>query len=201
MDAPLWTPSPERVAAANLTAFMRAAEKRWNVALPTYRDLHAFSLTHVEPFWQSVWEFCDIRGSMGERIHEHPGRMPGARFFPDARLNFAENLLRRQDDDVVIVFSGEDQVRQTLTAAELRREVARAAAAFRRAGIRPGDRIAAFIPNLPQAIIAMLGAAAIGAVVVVLTGLRRAGRARPVRPDRAAHPPLGGRLLLWREDA
>jgi acetoacetyl-CoA synthetase len=164
VDAPLWTPSPERVAAANLTAFMRAAEKRWNVALPTYRDLHAFSLTHVEPFWQSVWEFCDIRGSMGERIREHPGRMPGARFFPDARLNFAENLLRRQDDDVAIVFNGEAQVRQTLTAAALRREVGRAAAAFRRAGIRPGDRIAAFIPNLPQAIIAMLGAAAIGAV-------------------------------------
>jgi acetoacetyl-CoA synthetase len=152
------------VAAANMTAFMRAVEQRWSIALPTYPALYDFSLSRPEAFWRSVWEFSDIRGAMGERVREHSERMPGARFFPDAQLNFAENLLRRTDDDLAIVFNGENQVRLTLTAAEVRREAGRAAAAFRRAGIRPGDRIAAFIPNMPHAVIAMLGAARLGAV-------------------------------------
>ena len=177
---------------------MRAAEKRWNVALPTYRDLHA-SPSRTSSRSGNRWEFCDIRGSMGERIHEHPGRMPGARFFPDARLNFAENLLRRQDDDVVIVFSGEDQVRRRLR----RSSAGRSPAPPPRSGGPASGPATASPPSSP-------------------TCRKRSSRCseRPrsapwssCSPDFgvqgvldrfgqiAAHPPLGGRLLLWREDA
>ena len=147
-----------------MTAFRRAVEQRWQVALADYRALHDFSIRRADAFWQSVWEHCGVRGSMGERIIDDPARMPGARFFPDARLNFAENLLRRGDAAPAIVFNGESRVRQVLSASELRRDVRRFARALRRHGVGRGDRVAGFIPNLPQAVVAALGAAAIGAV-------------------------------------
>ena len=164
MAAPLWIPSRDRVEAANLTSFIRAVEDRRGVPLPDYAALYEFSLRRPDLFWRSVWEFCGLHGEMGERTLVDADRMPGARFFPDARLNFAENLLRRSDDGPAIVFNGENRIRLTLTARELRREAARFAQALRRAGIAPGDRVAGFLPNLPHAVIAMLGAATIGAV-------------------------------------
>jgi acetoacetyl-CoA synthetase len=164
VDTPLWTPSPERIASANLTSFMQSVEQRWDASVQDYRALYEFSLARPHAFWQSVWEFSGIRGSMGERVLEHADRMPGARFFPDARLNFAENLLRRDDDRPALVFNGEGQIHQTWTAAELRREAGRFAHALRREGIRTGDRVAGFLPNLPHAVVAALGAAAVGAV-------------------------------------
>ena len=101
---------------------------------------------------------------MGERAVEHLERMPGAQFFPDARLNFAENLLRRRDATPAIVFNGEQRVQRSLTFAELHAQVCGAAAALREAGVRPGDRVAGFLPNIPETIVAALAAAAIGAV-------------------------------------
>jgi acetoacetyl-CoA synthetase len=164
VNVPLWTPSPERVASANLTRFMHAVNHHWGAEVRDYAGLHRFSVERVADFWQSVWEFCGVRGVMGERIAVDLDRMPGARFFPDARLNFAENLLRRRDSATAIVFNGENRVRRTLSFGELHSEAARFASALRAAGIKPGDRVAAFIPNLPEAIIAALGAAAVGAV-------------------------------------
>ena len=163
-SSPLWTPSPERVAAAQITAFEQAVERRWNSRISDYRALYDFSLTHPERFWQSVWEFSDIRGSMGERIIENGDRMRGARFFPDATLNFAENILRGSGDEPAIVFNGENQIRKTVSAAELRDSVARFAKGLRRLGVGRGDRVAGFMPNLPETIIAALGAASIGAI-------------------------------------
>jgi acetoacetyl-CoA synthetase len=147
-----------------MTSFMRAVEQRWGVPLAQYDDLYQFSVDRPDAFWTTMWEFGGIRGSMGERAVENPGRMPGARFFPDAHLNFAENLLRRRDSALAIIFNGENRIRRTLTFGELYREVARFAAALRRAGIRPGDRIAAYLPNMPEAVIAALAASAAGAV-------------------------------------
>jgi acetoacetyl-CoA synthetase len=164
VPAPLWTPSPERIAAANLTAFIRALNHRWSVAIGDYSELYRFSIDRAADFWQSLWEFCGVRGVMGDRVVADLDRMPGARFFPDARLNFAENLLRRRDSATALVFNGENQVRRTLSFGELHRDVLRTAGALRRAGIAPGDRVAGFLPNLPEAIVAALGAAAIGAV-------------------------------------
>ena len=164
MTVPLWTPSPRRIAEARLTAFMREVEARFGVAVPDYAALYAFSLDRMSDFWRLLWEFADVAGAMGERIVAHPERMPGARFFPDATLNFAENLLRRRDDDIAIIFRGEGRPARSLTWAALYGEVAAFARALRAHGVRPGDRVAGYIPNLPEAVIAALGAAAVGAV-------------------------------------
>lgn len=103
-------------------------------------------------------------GERGERILADPERMPGARWFPDARLNFAQNLLRDRANPEALVFWGEDKVKRTMTRAELRRQVAQFAAALTAAGVGVGDRVAAYLPNLPETIIAMLATASIGAV-------------------------------------
>jgi acetoacetyl-CoA synthetase len=161
---PLWTPSSERIAAANTTRFLRTVEQAGHISDPTYQNLYEFSVTRPEAFWSGVWDFTGVRGSKGTRILDAPERMPGARFFPEARLNFAENLLRRKDDSPAIVFSGEEGVQRSLTARELRREVGRCAAALRNAGVVSGDRVAAFIPNIPEAVVAALATAALGAV-------------------------------------
>jgi acetoacetyl-CoA synthetase len=160
----LWIPSPERVERARMMAFMRAVEARYDIRVRDYASLYRFSIDRFEDFWRLMWEFGEIAGTMGERIAEHPDRMPGARFFPDSRLNFAENLLRVRDGRVAVVFNGEGQHHRTLTFAELFAAVTSFASALRREGIQPGDRIAGYVPNMPEALIAALGAAAIGAV-------------------------------------
>jgi acetoacetyl-CoA synthetase len=145
-------------------AFMRAIEGRWTVEVPDYASLYRFSIDRPQDFWRSMWEFGGILGTRGERVVESPGGMFGTRHFPDGRLNFAENVLRRTDDSAAIVFNGEGQRRRTLTFAELRRDVAKFASALQAAGVRSGDRVAGYIPNMPEAIVAALGAAAMGAV-------------------------------------
>jgi len=129
-----------------------------------YRDLYRFSIEQPDEFWPLVWRFTGMRGRMGDRVVADLNRMPGARFFPDATLNFAENVLRRRDASPAIVFNGEGRQRRTVTYAELFDEVARFAAALKQAGVRPGDRVAGYLPNMPETIIAALGAAAVGAV-------------------------------------
>lgn len=165
MDQPLWRPSAERVQAANLTRFMEAVDADWNVTIDGYASLYRFSVNEPEKFWQSVADFCGvIAETWGLRVLVDGDRMPGARFFPDARLNFAENLLRRRDEADAIVFRGEDQVQRRLSHAELYALVARLAQAMAACGVEPGDRVAGYLPNMPEAVAAMLAAASIGAV-------------------------------------
>ena len=164
MNTPLWTPSAERIAAANITAFARTLEQQSGAALADYESLYDFSLSQPEAFWKSFWTFTNVRGTMGERVVEGFDRMPGARFFPDAHLNFAENLLRRTDDRPAILFKGESGVERTISARELYLAVGRFASALREMGVVAGDRVAAFIPNIPEAVVAALGTAAVGAV-------------------------------------
>jgi acetoacetyl-CoA synthetase len=161
---PLWTPSPERVERARMTAFARYVAANRGVDASSYEALHRFSIERPGDFWRSVWEFCGVLGDMGGRTVIDLERMPGARFFPDARLNFAENLLRGRNAQPAIIFQGEGQPPRTLTRAELYDAVALFAAALRAQGIRPGDRVAAYLPNMPEAIIAALAAASAGAV-------------------------------------
>ncbi|MGB5063979.1 MAG: acetoacetate--CoA ligase [Candidatus Competibacter sp.] len=163
-DRPLWTPDPERSAATRMAAFTVYARQVSGMALASYADLHAWSIDAPEQFWPAVWDFCGILGERGERILVDPHRMPGARWFPDARLNFAENLLRDCGNPEALVFWGEERARRTLSRAELRQQVAQFATALKQAGIGPGDRVAAYLPNLPETIIALLAAASIGAV-------------------------------------
>ena len=165
MTEPLWRPSADKIASTNLTAFARLLKERLGVAAEDYGALHRFSVENPEAFWAAVWDYCGIVAPYrGGPVLLHPAQMPGARFFPEARLNFAENLLRRRDGDVAIVFRAEDKVSRSLSWRELYDAVARMASALRRAGVGPGDRCAGFVPNAPEAVIAMLGAASIGAV-------------------------------------
>jgi acetoacetyl-CoA synthetase len=168
IERPLWVPSAERVAAANVTAFRLAAEQRWGVALPDYDTLYHWSVAAPEQFWVSVWEGDGTSGAVigerGERVLADGDRMPGAQWFPDARLNFARNLLRRRDESDAIVFWGEDKVKRRLSHAELYAEVAQFAAALREQGVVAGDRVAAYMPNMPETVVAMLAAASLGAV-------------------------------------
>ncbi|MBS0370240.1 MAG: acetoacetate--CoA ligase [Proteobacteria bacterium] len=163
-DRPLWAPDAARVAAANITVFAKTAEQSWGRILPDYAALHAWSIDEPEEFWTSIWELGELRGEKGTVVLEDGARMPGAHWFPEARLNFAENLLRSRDESDALVFWGEDKVKNRLTHADLYRQVARFAAALREMGVVEGDRVAAWMPNLPETLVAMLAAASIGAI-------------------------------------
>jgi acetoacetyl-CoA synthetase len=164
-DSPMWTPLPERVAESNMTRFMREAGTKWGQAFRDYASLHRWSIDQPEQFWLTLWEFGGVIASeRGDRVLVDGERMPGARWFPEARLNFAENLLRRRDDSDALVFWGEDRVVRRHSHAELYLQVARLAAAFRGCGLKAGDRVAAFMPNLPETVMVMLAAASIGAI-------------------------------------
>jgi acetoacetyl-CoA synthetase len=147
-----------------MTAFMQAVESRFDLRICDYKTLYEFSISRPEDFWRLMWDFGAVRGSMGERVVADLDRMPGATFFPDATLNFADNLLANRGNGVAVIFKGEDRPIRSMTYAELYHAVAAFAAALRKEGIRPGDRVAGYLPNLPEAIIAALAAAAVGAV-------------------------------------
>ncbi len=163
-EAPLWSPSPAAVAAAPMTAFMQAASRVSNSDLSDYDSLHQWSVTNREAFWSLIWDHCGVIGDRGERVLVDGDRMPGASFFPDARLNFAENLLRGKGAGDALVFRGEDKVSRRLSWNELRAMVSRMQQLFRAEGVKPGDRIAAMIPNMPEAVAAMLAATSLGAI-------------------------------------
>ncbi|MFQ5786153.1 MAG: AMP-binding protein, partial [Alphaproteobacteria bacterium] len=165
MDMPLWTPSPARVETANVTGFRKAVEAEWKVALSDYGALYRWSVENIEKFWSSLWRFCGVIASREWDAALVDGdRMPGARWFPGARLNFAENLLRRRDDGDALVFRGESGVNRRLSHAGLYDRVARCARALRADGVEAGDRVVGFMPNMPETAIAMLATASIGAI-------------------------------------
>src|SRR6185369_9009014 len=163
-------PSPERIAQANLTRFIEMVNRRHALDIRGYAALHAWSVENLEDFWGDLWDFAGvIAEERGERVIVDKHKMPGALFFPDARLNYAENLLKPQpgeagrDDADALVFRGEDKVRRRLTRRELRDSVSGMQQAFRSAGIKEGDRVAAFMTNMPETVIAMLATASLGA--------------------------------------
>lgn len=164
MSEILWQPDGERIAQANLTAFMREVNAQFGVGAHDYDALWAWSVAEREQFWEAVWTFCGVRASQPwEQVLVDGDRMPGARWFVGARLNFAKNLLRERSDRTAVVFWNENGPQRRLTFAELYVEVARVAAALRGWGVGPGMCVAAYLPNLPETLIAMLAAASVGA--------------------------------------
>ncbi len=165
MTSPLWTPSAERIATSNMTEFMEEVDKDWNVTISSYDDLFDFSINQKEKFWQSLRDYSGLAASTwGDVVLEDGDKMPGAKFFPQAKLNFAENYLKRRDDHEALVFWGEDKVKRRLTFNELYDSVSRLAQALRAMGLKEGDRVGAYMPNLPETIIGMLAATSIGAI-------------------------------------
>ena len=159
----LWTPSPARIENALITDFARLH----GFAPSDYHSLWRWSIDRRDTFWRSLWDYARVIGQPGDRILLDGDRMPGARWFPDASLNYAQNLLeRRPPDDPgdALVFWGEDKVRRRISHAELRSTVARLASALKAEGVKRGDRVAGYLPNMPETIMAMLATAAIGAI-------------------------------------
>ena len=165
MTVPIWQPSRDRVSGALVTQFVALVNRRHAMSIETFGDLYAWSVAQPESFWSLVWEFGEVRAAhRGDAVLVDAQEMPGARWFPDAHLNFAENLLRRRDDAVAVYFRGEDRRASSLTFAELHARVAELAKALQGCGLRPGDRVAGFMPNIPETVVAMLATTAIGAV-------------------------------------
>ncbi len=160
----LWQPTGAQVEGSRMEAFRRRIEATHTVGLPTYPELHRWSIENTAQFWTAIWDFAGVVASQrGEHVLVDGDDMLTARWFPDARLNFAENLLRRRDQADAIVFWGEDRVRRRLSFAEVYDAVSRLVPAMRACGVEPGDRVAAYMPNMPETVLAMLATAAIGA--------------------------------------
>jgi acetoacetyl-CoA synthetase len=179
MSEALWTPSPERVIKANMTEFLRYVEERGGPPVPDYSSdsywqLHEWSVNNPERFWSLTWRFCGIIGHRGtgggaERVGVGLDKMgppdaeKGPRWFPDASLNFAENLLRFTDEEPALCSWNEEGHQRTISYRELREAVGTLALALDAAGVGPGDRVAGWLPNIPEAVIAMLAATSLGA--------------------------------------
>jgi acetoacetyl-CoA synthetase len=165
MSKLLWKPTEERIRQSNMYRFMQFVNRRHGRNFSEYGALHEWSIQNIPEFWAAMWEFADIIHSRpAETVVEGLDKMPGARWFPGAQLNFAENLLRFRDGRMALVFKGEGQAAVRLTYAQLYDEAARIAASLKAMGIQPGDRVVGFMPNMPQTIIAMLAATSLGAV-------------------------------------
>jgi acetoacetyl-CoA synthetase len=165
MTEPLWTPSLERIAATNMTAFMQAVRAAGHAEVVDYATLYRWSIEHPEQFWPAVWAFGGIVASRPwVTVVSDFDKMPGAKWFPGARLNFAENLLRWRDQQEALVFWNEHGRQRSLTYTQLFEQVSRVARALRARGVKVGDRVAAFMPNLPETVVAMLAATSIGAI-------------------------------------
>ena len=165
MSKPIWIPSEERIKAANLTRFINLVNERFGLKLNTYHDLQKWSVNNIPNFWALIWEFGEVRASVPyESVVTNLDDMLGVTWFPGARLNFAENLLRYRDDRTALTFRGEGQEAVRLTYAQLYDKVARLAEALRQSGVKVGDRIAGFMPNMIETVIAMLAATSLGAI-------------------------------------
>ena len=161
---PLWSPSQASIDAANMTGFITQVNRRHDLAISGYDALYQWSIDEKESFWSEVWDFCGIIGDKGKRILVDGDHIESAEWFPDASLNFAENLLRRKDNAIAIYFRAEDQADYSLTYGELYTQVASVADWLKTHGLQPGDRVAAYLPNMPEAVVAMLAATSLGAV-------------------------------------
>lgn len=167
MSRCLWHPSPAFIEKSPLAAFMgRVGQNALSdTSLKTYADIHAWSVTHVGDFWSSVWDFCQVIGDKGDAPFYVPHQtFRQSEFFPQAQLNYAENLLRRRDEKVAITFWAEDQIKTTLTFRELYDQTSQLVQYFQSIGLKKGDRVAAYVPNTPQTLIFMLATATLGAI-------------------------------------
>jgi acetoacetyl-CoA synthetase len=164
MKKPLWTPSEERIKQANMTRFMEFVSQKFGEVFTSYDDLYQWSIENIPDFWAAMWEFGEIRASQNYNVVvDDLNKMPGAQWFIGAKLNFAENLLRYRDDHIALIFKGEVHDPVRITYAELYDRVARLAKSLRETGVAAGDRVAGFMPNMMETVIAMLAATSVGA--------------------------------------
>ncbi|MDP7122196.1 MAG: acetoacetate--CoA ligase [Candidatus Marinimicrobia bacterium] len=165
MSKVMWHPSTERAEASQMNQFRLFVNKKYGMELDNYRDLYNWSVNEITYFWEAVWSFGNpVVSKDYQQVVDDDSKMPGAKWFSGARLNFAENLLRRRDNHTAILSRGEGKDDRKISYNELYSEVEKMAAALREAGVEQNDRVAGFLPNIPEAVVAMLGAASLGAV-------------------------------------
>ncbi len=161
----LWEPSAERVQRTNIYDFMQHANERYGKDFATYDDLYQWSIEDSPTFWATLWDYGQVLHSRPyDQIVDDVHKMPGARWFEGATLNFAENLLRYRDDHVALSFKGEGLPTVSITYAQLYDRVARLARSLRDMGLQPGDRVAGFMPNMTDTVVAMLATASVGGI-------------------------------------
>jgi acetoacetyl-CoA synthetase len=162
---PLWTPSEDRIREANLTKFLALVNQKYGLRIKSYPDLHRWSVDKVSDFWSAVWDYTGIVSSRRfDVVADDFDKFPGAKWFPGARLNFAENLLRHKDEGIALVSRTESGFHAQTTYSNLRRKVGSLANALRSIGVLPGDRVAGYMPNIEETTVAMLAATSIGGV-------------------------------------
>lgn len=165
MTKPLWTPSTQQIESTNIYRFMQEVNRANGLNLQCYQDLWVWSVKEKEIFWDKVWDFCGVVGEKGARIFDdNDGQMLGARFFPDGKINYAENLLQHRDEGTAIIFRDEMGKERSLSRAELYDRVRAWQSALRAEGVARGDRVAGYMPNMPETIIAALAAISLGAI-------------------------------------
>ena len=164
MSQPLWTPSPERIEQTNVTSLINKINADWDVSITNSVNLHQFSVTEMEKFWRSLIEYAELNGETwtGPELVDR-NKLPGAKWFPEARFNYAENILKRRDDADAFVFWGENKVKRRMSFKTLYDQVSSISQALKGMGVGPGDKVAGYLPNLPETIIATLAAASLGA--------------------------------------
>ncbi|MDJ0882322.1 MAG: acetoacetate--CoA ligase [Gammaproteobacteria bacterium] len=160
----LWQPDQDRIDQANLSAFIRFVEQQSKKNFPDYDSLYQWSIDDSASFWSLLWDFCEVIGDKGDWVVLDNLDMEKATWFPHGHLNFAENLLRERSDDLAIIFRAEDQKESQLTFNELYHQVAAVSAWLKQQGIKKGDRVAAYLPNMPETIVAMLATTSLGAI-------------------------------------
>ncbi len=165
MSKIMWNPLHERLASSQMNRFRKMVNTKYGINLSDYSDLYDWSVHEIAAFWETMWEVADVLVSRNyDKVVDDVTKMPGARWFSNSRLNFTENILRRRDDHLAIISRAEGKSDRRMTYAELAGEVEKVSLALRSAGVRKGDRVVGFLPNIPEAIIAMLGSASIGAI-------------------------------------
>ncbi|MDP4109031.1 MAG: acetoacetate--CoA ligase [Bacillota bacterium] len=189
MKKPLWVPSEERRNSAHMTRFLKYVNEHYGKSFEDYSSLYDWSVNCVSDFWGAVWDYCGVISSEPYlEVVDDLKKFPGASWFVGAKLNYAENMLRYSDcPGTAVVFRGENQIRSEYSRKELYEQVLRLATAFRRDGIKPGDAIAGYLPNLPETVIAMLAASAVGAVwcscatdIGPVSAIDRIGQVKPL---------------------
>jgi acetoacetyl-CoA synthetase len=164
MKTPLWIPSEERQQHANITRFIDVVNAQHNLNLVSYADLYRWSVENIPDFWAAIWDFADVKYSKSfDQVVEGLTQFPGTNWFPGARLNFAENLLRYRDGQLAFIFIGETQTFRRMTYAELYDAVARFARSLKDTSIGVGDRVVGYMPNMIETVVAMLAATSLGA--------------------------------------
>ncbi len=164
-DQPIWSPSPARIENSLIYDFARKMEHKAGEKFETYEALHNWSVTEIAAFWDEFWDWAGIKGEKGDLVIDNQDLMiPGARFFPNGHINYAENMLIRNDDSIALVFWGENQTKRQMSWRMLNEKVSQAEQMLRSIGIQFGDRVASYLPNTPESIIALLACSQIGAI-------------------------------------